>query len=65
MNTFLTTASGIIQLSMAVLGIYVSLVPQLGERHKRLMFRLLSERFIQKEAGWTKPLRATTLWGFK
>jgi hypothetical protein len=29
------------------------------------MFRLLSERLIQKEAGWTKPLRATTLWGFK
>ena len=23
------------------------------------MFRLLSERLTQKEAGWTKPLRAT------
>ena len=30
-----------------------------------VMFRLLSERIIQKEAGWTKPLRATPLWGFK
>jgi hypothetical protein len=29
------------------------------------MFRLLSERLIQKEAGWTKPLRATRLWDFK
>jgi hypothetical protein len=29
------------------------------------MFRLLSERITQKEAGWTKPLCATTLWDFK
>ncbi len=30
-----------------------------------IMLRLLSERFIQKEAGWAKPLRATSLWDFK
>jgi hypothetical protein len=30
-----------------------------------IMLRLLSERIIQKEAGWTKPLRATSLWDFK
>jgi hypothetical protein len=28
-------------------------------RHDGIMFRLLSERITQIEAGWTKPLRAT------
>ena len=29
------------------------------------VFRLLSERFTQIEAGWTKPLSRRRLWDFK
>ncbi len=38
---------------------------QNSEAPATIMFRLLSERITQIEAGWTKPLARHSLWDFK